>query len=46
MLFRSKSFRDNILSKGNSEHPMDLFKKFRGREPDPKAMLKRDGLIK
>ncbi|MFA7056310.1 MAG: M3 family metallopeptidase [Candidatus Cloacimonadales bacterium] len=42
----AKSFRDNILSKGNSEHPMDLFKKFRGREPDPKAMLKRDGLIK
>lgn len=38
-------FKDNILSKGGSEHPMDLYKKFRGREPDPNALLRRDGLI-
>jgi peptidyl-dipeptidase Dcp len=41
----TKSFRENILSKGGTEHPMDLYKKFRGREPDPKALLRRDGLI-
>lgn len=39
------AFRDIILSKGNSVHPMDLFDAFRGREPDPDALLKRDGLI-
>ena len=41
----AKSFRANVLSKGGSEHPMELYKKFRGREPDPKALLRRDGLI-
>ena len=41
----SRAFRENILSKGGTEHPMDLYKKFRGREPDPKALLRRDGLI-
>ncbi len=40
------SFRKNILSKGNTAHPMELYMKFRGREPDPDAMLKRDGLLK
>lgn len=38
-------FRDHILSKGGSEHPMTLYKKFRGREPDPKALLRRAGLL-
>jgi peptidyl-dipeptidase Dcp len=41
----AESFRSNILSKGGSEHPMELFVKFRGREPKPDAMLKRSGLI-
>ncbi len=41
----AKSFRENILSKGGTEHPMELYKRFRGREPDPKALLRRDGLI-
>lgn len=41
----SKKFRDNILSRGGTEHPMELYKKFRGREPDPEALLRRDGLI-
>jgi len=40
------SFRKNILSRGNTAHPMELYVKFRGREPDPDAMLKRDGLLK
>lgn len=40
----SKAFRDNILSKGNQKHPMELFKAFRGREPKIEALLKREGL--
>jgi peptidyl-dipeptidase Dcp len=40
-----RSFRDNILSRGGTEHPMVLYKRFRGREPDPDALLRRDGLI-
>jgi len=39
-------FKDNILSKGGSDHPMTLYKKFRGQEPDVKALLKRAGLLK
>lgn len=39
------SFKDNILSRGGTEHPMNLYKKFRGREPDPQALLRREGLI-
>lgn len=41
----AKSFKENILSRGGTEHPMDLYKKFRGREPDPNALLRRDGLL-
>ncbi|MFN9067319.1 MAG: M3 family metallopeptidase, partial [Bdellovibrionales bacterium] len=41
----AQSFKENILSKGGTEHPMELYKKFRGREPDPNALLRRDGLI-
>ncbi|MCB0347238.1 MAG: M3 family metallopeptidase [Bdellovibrionales bacterium] len=40
----SGRFRENILSRGGSEDPMELYKRFRGREPDPKALLRRDGL--
>jgi len=39
------AFRENILEKGGSEHPMTLYKRFRGREPDPDALLRRDGLL-
>jgi len=38
-------FRDNILSKGGTGDPMEMFKKFRGREPEKEAMLKRKGLL-
>lgn len=38
-------FKDNILSKGGSEHPMTLYKRFRGQEPDNDALLKRAGLL-
>ena len=41
----AKSFRDNILSKGNLDHPMELYKNFMGREPDVEALLERDGLL-
>ena len=39
------SFRENILEKGGSEHPMKLYKAFRGQEPTVTALLKRNGLI-
>jgi Zn-dependent oligopeptidase len=38
-------FKENILSKGGTELPMELYKKFRGQEPKPEALLKRAGLI-
>ncbi|WP_457618398.1 M3 family metallopeptidase [Lutibacter sp.] len=41
----SSKFKENILSKGGTEKPMDLYKKFRGKEPNPDALLKRAGLI-
>lgn len=41
----AESFKAFILSRGDTEHPMELYKKFRGREPDPNALLRRDGLV-
>lgn len=38
------SFRTNILEKGGSEHPMILYKRFRGQEPTIDALLERNGL--
>ena len=38
-------FKKHILSKGGSEHPMKLYKRFRGQEPDSNALLKRAGLL-
>ncbi len=38
-------FRENVLEKGGSEHPMDLYIAFRGKEPTPDALLRRAGLI-
>ncbi len=39
-----KAFAENVLSKGGTEHPMTLYKRFRGQEPKPEALLKRAGL--
>ena len=41
----AKSFRENILSKGNLKHPMELYKDFKGQEPTLDALLERDGLL-
>lgn len=41
----AKSFHDNILAAGGTEHPSILYKRFRGREPQPDALLKRAGLV-
>jgi peptidyl-dipeptidase Dcp len=38
-------FKDNVLSKGGSVHPMELYKNFRGQAPNPDALLRRAGLI-
>lgn len=42
----AQSFRDNILSKGGTEHPMTLYKRFRGGEPTIDALLERNGIKK
>ncbi len=40
----AQNFRDNILSRGGTEHPMTLYKRFRGGEPTIDALLKRNGI--
>ncbi len=42
----ANKFKDFILSQGGTENPMTLYKRFRGQEPKPEALLKRAGLIK
>jgi len=37
-------FRDTVLARGGSQHPMDIFVAFRGRKPDAKALLRHSGL--
>jgi oligopeptidase A len=41
-----KDFRESILALGGSEHPMDVFKKFRGRTPTADALLRHNDLAK
>ena len=40
----AQRFRDEILSKGGTEHPMTLYKRFRGKEPTIEALLERSGI--
>ena len=40
----AKSWRENVLSRGGTEPPMTLYKRFRGREPRIDAMMQRDGI--
>ena len=42
----AQRFRDNVLSRGGTEHPMTLYKRFRGSEPTIDALKERDGLLK
>ena len=42
----ASSFRENILSKGSSEHPMQLYVRFRGHKPETKALIEKMGLGK
>ena len=39
------SFRDNVLSRGGNEDEMTLYRRFRGHEPDPQALLKKLEII-
>ena len=39
-----RKFRETVLGKGGGEHPSDVFKSFRGREPSPEALLRHSGL--
>ncbi|MCH2194080.1 M3 family metallopeptidase [Kordia sp.] len=41
----ARKFAEHVLSKGGTEHPMTLYKRFRGSEPKPEALLKRAGLL-
>jgi peptidyl-dipeptidase Dcp len=43
---KARSFRENILSAGNTADPMELYRRFRGKEPSIDALLKRKGLVK
>lgn len=42
---KADSFRRNVLSRGGTEHPMTLYKRFRGHEPSIDALLRRDGIL-
>ena len=39
-----RRFRDTVLALGGGRHPMDVFRDFRGRDPDPQALLRQYGL--
>ena len=43
---KARSFRENILERGGTERPMELYKRFRGSEPTIEALMRRDGIIK
>ncbi len=42
----AQRYKNEILAKGGSEHPSILYKNFRGRDADPDALLRREGLLK
>ena len=42
----AQKLKDHVLSKGGTENPMTLYKRFRGKAPQPEALLRRAGLIK
>jgi len=42
----AEGYKNEILSKGGSQHPSILYRNFRGRDADPDALLRREGLLK
>ena len=42
----ARSFRENVLERGGTENPMELYKRFRCHEPSIEALMRRDGIIK
>jgi oligopeptidase A len=40
-----RRFRDTVLALGGGKHPMEVFRAFRGRDPDPEALLRQYGLV-
>jgi Zn-dependent oligopeptidase len=42
----ANAYRREILSRGGSEHPRILYRRFRGRDADPDALLRREGLLR
>ena len=40
----AKRYQTEILSKGGSEHPKILYRRFRGRDADPESLIRREGL--
>lgn len=41
----ARRYKDEILSRGGSEHPKVIYERFRGRDADPEALLRREGLV-
>jgi peptidyl-dipeptidase Dcp len=39
-------YKNEVLAKGGTEHPLILYRRFRGRDADPAALLRREGLVK
>jgi oligopeptidase A len=39
-----RRYRDTILAEGGARHPLDVFRAFRGRDPDPAPLLRHHGL--
>ena len=42
----ASSFRENVLAKGGTEHPMELYVRFRGHKPETRALIEKMGLGK
>mgnify|MGYP003945452717 FL=1 len=40
-----RKFRDTVLAKGGGEHPAEVFREFRGRDPIPDALLRHSGIV-